>query len=246
MILTADYHTHTIYSHGKGTPQQNVIEAIAKGLKRIAISEHGPASVYGVRGERLYRLRREVDELNRRFARDIEVLMGLECNLTGFGSCDLPSDTAMFDMLLLGYHRGILPKNAFATQALLTAFKLKKADMARNTDAVLETLQQYPIDILAHPGEYIPVDIKRLARGCAKLGVVLEINAKHTVFDAHTLNQAAEEGAVFAISSDAHDPKDVGVADIPILLAEQARITDRVINFEGFSAASNLRLLKKF
>ena len=41
MIITADYHTHTNYSHGKGTPEENVLAAIEKGLRRIAISGDG-------------------------------------------------------------------------------------------------------------------------------------------------------------------------------------------------------------
>ena len=41
MIITADYHTHTNYSHGKGTPEENVLAAIEKGLRRIAISGEG-------------------------------------------------------------------------------------------------------------------------------------------------------------------------------------------------------------
>ena len=52
MIITADYHTHTNYSHGKGTPEENVLAAIEKGLRRIAISEHAGAHLfYGVRGK---------------------------------------------------------------------------------------------------------------------------------------------------------------------------------------------------
>lgn len=46
MIITADYHTHTNYSHGKGTPEENVLAAIEKGLRRIAISEHAGAHLF--------------------------------------------------------------------------------------------------------------------------------------------------------------------------------------------------------
>ena len=46
----ADYHTHTLYSHGKGTIQQNVEAAQRKGLKEIAITDHGPGHIlYGVK-----------------------------------------------------------------------------------------------------------------------------------------------------------------------------------------------------
>ena len=41
MILTADYHTHTPYSHGKNTVEENVARAKEIGLKQIAITDHG-------------------------------------------------------------------------------------------------------------------------------------------------------------------------------------------------------------
>ena len=37
-----DYHTHTTFSHGKGSIEDNVKEAVKKGLKAIAITDHGP------------------------------------------------------------------------------------------------------------------------------------------------------------------------------------------------------------
>ena len=40
MILFGDYHTHTIYTHGKSTIEENVLVAIKKGLKEVAITEH--------------------------------------------------------------------------------------------------------------------------------------------------------------------------------------------------------------
>ena len=39
-MMYGDYHTHTTYTHGKGSIEDNVKCAIAKGLKEIAISEH--------------------------------------------------------------------------------------------------------------------------------------------------------------------------------------------------------------
>ena len=49
MILTADYHTHTPYSHGKNTVAENVARAKELGLKEIAITDHGLTHiVFGV------------------------------------------------------------------------------------------------------------------------------------------------------------------------------------------------------
>ena len=41
MILTADYHTHTPYSHGKNTVLENAVAAKEKGLKQLGITDHG-------------------------------------------------------------------------------------------------------------------------------------------------------------------------------------------------------------
>ena len=38
--LVYDLHTHTTYSHGKGSVEDNVREAFNKGLEYIAISDH--------------------------------------------------------------------------------------------------------------------------------------------------------------------------------------------------------------
>ncbi|MBF1138496.1 MAG: PHP domain-containing protein [[Eubacterium] sulci] len=48
--MTFDYHTHTTFSHGTGSIEDNVKVAISKGLKALAISDHGPGHLtYGVK-----------------------------------------------------------------------------------------------------------------------------------------------------------------------------------------------------
>ena len=50
MNLTADYHTHTPYSHGKGTVEENAARAKALGMKQIGITDHGFAQLaFGLR-----------------------------------------------------------------------------------------------------------------------------------------------------------------------------------------------------
>ena len=41
MILTGDYHTHTQYSHGKNTVEENAKQAKELGLQEIGICDHG-------------------------------------------------------------------------------------------------------------------------------------------------------------------------------------------------------------
>ena len=48
--LKYDFHTHTIFSHGKGTIEQNVMRAREIGLAAIAISDHVPGHMtYGIK-----------------------------------------------------------------------------------------------------------------------------------------------------------------------------------------------------
>ncbi len=51
--LTFDYHTHTTYSDGKGTMEESVKAAVERGLKALAITDHGPGHLfYGVKRDK--------------------------------------------------------------------------------------------------------------------------------------------------------------------------------------------------
>ena len=57
MTLTGDYHTHTVYSHGKGSVFDNARRAKEIGLGEIAISDHGFAQMaFGLRRRQLPQL----------------------------------------------------------------------------------------------------------------------------------------------------------------------------------------------
>ena len=50
MAFWGDYHTHTTYSHGKGSVADNAAVASSKGLKQLAITDHGMRHIiFGVR-----------------------------------------------------------------------------------------------------------------------------------------------------------------------------------------------------
>jgi len=213
MLITADLHTHTRYSHGKGSVEENIRAAINKGLKCVAISEHASAHMfYGVRGEKLSKLRREIDALAKKYANEIEVLMGYECNLTAFGECDMPTgdERKMFDIMLLGFHKGVWPRDRFMRNALTEAFGLKKNDPIQTANSLLIAAEKHRIDILSHPCEYVQADIPTLSKGAKELGILLEINNAHLSLTIDEIKKAASYGARFIIGSDAHRPEDVG------------------------------------
>ena len=60
--LLYDLHTHTTFSHGKGSIEDNVKVAIEKGLKAIAITDHGPGHLtYGIKREAIPIMRKQID-----------------------------------------------------------------------------------------------------------------------------------------------------------------------------------------
>jgi putative hydrolase len=238
--IYADYHTHTINSHGKGTIRQNVEVAIKKGLKEIAITDHGPGHLtYGVKKGYLERMRSEINELNKEYE-NINILLGVEANLIGTnGEIDVDEkDLKFVDKLLLGFHNGAMPCNMSSAWKLYLRNYLAKilpflreSSKKINTDAMIKAIQKNKVDIVTHPGAKIDIDTKRLAIEAAKRGTALEINSSHGFLSVEYAKIAFEEGASFAIDSDAHVPENVGNFEKGIKIAEAAGIpNNKIVN----------------
>ena len=81
--IIADYHTHTMYSHGKGSIEDNVKKAIEKGLKSIAITDHGSKHfIFGVSEKKLLKQKEEIQAISKKYP-DFQLLFGVESNITG-------------------------------------------------------------------------------------------------------------------------------------------------------------------
>ena len=221
MKLFGDYHTHTTYSHGSGTIRDNVEAALKKGLKEIAICDHGPGHyLYGVKKINLPIMRREIDKLNEEYCvKGIKILLGIEANITGFdGSIDMDEDLLkLTDILLLGYHYGVTPsslKGAIGLYVINPFTKVfpigREKALEMNTNAFIKAINRYPVTFITHPGSKASVDIRELARGAHKVGTALEINSKHSELSIESIKIAMEEDVEFIVNSDAHSPNDVG------------------------------------
>jgi len=240
--IIADYHTHTRYSHGKGTIEENVLAAREKGLKKIAIADHGFQHIgFGMSLKDVWKIRKEIDRMNKIYP-DIEVLMGIEANLLGLdGEIDIPDEyIGIFDIILMGFHKGVVPFSLrdawhlFIKNGLSLFLPLDKQELRyRNTMAMIHAMDRYPIRIITHPGAKIDIDSRLLARHAAKRNVALEINASHGFMTVEYVKIALEEGASFVINSDAHDPQKVGVFDRGLEIARMAGLeAENIINAE--------------
>jgi putative hydrolase len=221
MRLFADYHTHTVFSHGTGNVDDNVGAALKAGLSEVGITDHSTANLaYGIKKGQLGRYIESIEAAKKRYGGSIEIKSGLELNLTGLaGSADIP-EGYKFDILILGFHKSALPGNVKTAWAFATGRRFGHINAI--TNAYMLAIQKRHIDIISHPGYGVPVDYGMLGRACADYGTLFEINEKHTELSAEDINAAAAEGVRFVISSDAHRPQDVGKALRALALAREA------------------------
>lgn len=259
-VITADYHTHTRYSDGKGSIEDNVLAAISKGLKKIAISDHGFNHIgIGMKMKDIDKIRSEIDRLNKHYS-SIEILLGVEANPIGLnGEIDVPDHLiSRFDLISVGYHRAVKPyalKDAwqlFFKNRLNAISRNDRHDLSKmNTLALINAMERYPVSIITHPGAKAQIDIRMLAEHAAKKNVALEINPHHNVYltrkdkvlhrviavqqispkNVEYVKIAMEEGASFVVNSDAHTPSEVGNFDVALKIAELAGVpSNRIIN----------------
>ena len=206
-----DLHTHTSYSHGHGSPRENVLAAIDRGLDKIAVSEHGPGHfTFGVRGKKLEKLNNELLSLRREFEGKIQVLRGLELNVTGFGKTDCPANRDDYDVIILGYHKSVPPFNRVALGVWAESLLKLRNDPHRSAEAILASAESCRADIISHPNLYLKVDIPYMARCCRELGVLLEVNSSRVTLSDDELQIIKKEGCGLIIGSDAHSPDRVG------------------------------------
>jgi putative hydrolase len=241
MKIIADLHTHTRYSHGKGSVLDNVSMGLSLGLKAIGITDHGPRSApwIGASAKDFMIMREEVVEVDRR-AIGIKVLAGAECNIiSAKGDLDVPeSIRGSLDLILAGLHPGILPLSGRdwwvltgANWAARLSPNLRRRARVRNTEAVVAAVYRNEIDVITHPGYHLEIDTVELARACADRNTAMEINARHDEMTIAFCRLAAREGVRFVINSDAHVPEDVGNLNRGTAVARAAGLDpERVLN----------------
>jgi putative hydrolase len=243
MRATADFHTHTIYSHGKGTIEDNVLAARERGLKTVGITDHGPGHLFiGVRGVPAFlRAKKEITVLRRKYP-DMEILFGVEANIVDTdGTIDVPvSILRQLDILLVGYHKLVRPRSIGYLKQTIGNFlagwtKRSFASLREaNTAAITAAVRRYPVDAITHPGLQIDIDTVELARTCRERGTCLEINSSYGNELAPYIQAALPTGVHFMINSDAHHPNRVGDFQKAYYLVEQLGVPrEQVVNLEG-------------
>ena len=232
-----DYHTHTVFSHGKGSIEDNVKTAIEKGLSSIAISDHGPGHLtYGVKRKNFHVMRNIIEKLNKKYS-EITVFMSVEANIVNRGNNIDVTETekTLFDFIHAGYHFGVrggyMLRNWLWSHGLGKCFE--KSLKQKNTEMMLSALHKNKIMILTHPGDKAPIDLEQIAEACESTGTLMEINPWHGHLTVDELVFCSKYDVKFVISSDAHKPEYVGSFERGLDMAFEAGIDiDRIVNVE--------------
>lgn len=218
MQFYGDYHTHTNYSDGRGSLEDNIKAAASVGLREIAISDHGFSSP-GVGALTLTKFRKQQNELPilREKYPEVSILHTIECNILNYeGKIDLPEDIRdSLDIVIAGFHLSTWPGLrdwlAFIWKGAKSKFFSPSAEQVkRNTAALVNTVKNNALDILVHPNSVLQTNIKDVAQACADYGTLFEINIKHLDSLEPVLEDILSTKVGLIVNSDAHSPKHIG------------------------------------
>lgn len=223
MKMEADLHIHTTASgHGYSTIKENVEAASEKGLKTIAITDHGlkmPGAPHWYHFTNLISLPRVMQ--------GVEVLRGVEANiLDSEGNIDMPEAviSEYLDIVLAGFHDG----TGYAGTT-----------MEENTEAMVAAIKNPHVHVITHPGNpKFPVDLETVVRAAKDCNKALELNnSSFTVRPgsfpvcSQIAKLAKKYNILVSINSDAHICYNVGENAKAVALASKEGIRkSQIIN----------------
>ncbi len=242
MQLTADFHTHTPYSHGKNTVFENAQRAKEMGLSAVAITEHGFSHVFfGIRRRQVDSLIAECKAAEEQL--NIPVLVGIESNIRSIaGGVDLTeADYEKFDIFLAGIHDVIkyehLSDCKIGWGNLLRwrfGMKEKPSLVKASTEAYINAVKNHPIDVLTHLNFRVRSDAVEVAKCCRDYGTYLELSGKKAHLSDEELDRVVQTGVRFVVNSDAHSVDRIG--DVARAFEQIERVgvpLDRIDNIDG-------------
>ena len=161
MRYPIDLHIHTSANpHAYSTLEENINRALQKGMKVIAITNHGPALQDSPHWWSLVNMR-VIPE----YVDDLRILKGVETNILDVqGSFDINQRVySIMDIILCGLHPVV--------QYGITN------DREKNTTAVINIMKKQKVDIMVHLGNpEFPLDYESVIKEAKELNVAIEIN----------------------------------------------------------------------
>lgn len=220
MKFLLDTHCHTIASgHAYSTITEIAETAFEKGLKLIAMTDHGPAMPGGPHIFHIGNQRIMPD-----YIKGVRVLKGVEANIMDFeGGLDLrESYLKNLDIVIASFHDVCIAPGS----------------VEENTRALVEAMKNPYVDIIAHPGNpYYPIDIDKFIQCAFDTGTLIEINNSSFIGSRkgsaencrRIAEKAKEKGVRLVAGSDCHISFDVGKFNKVEEIFEEIGISEELV-----------------
>lgn len=224
MQILADLHTHTVAStHAYSTVSELAESARARGVKLLAVTDHGPAAPDS---PHIYHFRNY--KVLPRVLRGVTLLTGVEANILGpDGNIDMEEpELSHCEWVVASYHLGVV-----SFERTVRAV----------TNGYLRLCENPFVDVIGHPiTNDFPVDFRALADACAKTGKFLEINESSLRYKPGAWENALEmlrcckdSKTSVTVSTDAHFCEQVGRTPLAErLLSEAAFPEDLIVSLD--------------
>ncbi|MCG6566389.1 PHP domain-containing protein [Tessaracoccus sp. ZS01] len=226
MELRGDLHTHTTWSDGGAGLAEMTAVAEALGHEYLAITDHSPRLkvARGLSRERLLAQWDEIDEIQEQ--REIRILKGIEVDVLSDGALDQGPDLlARLDVVVASVHSRLDDDEATMTRRMIAAVANPHTTVLghctgrkRRSDGSWRGESRFDADLVF--------------AACEMFGVAIEINSRPDRADPRLelLELANDIGCLFAISTDAHAPDQLGYLPLGATRATEAGIhPDRII-----------------
>ncbi|MEO6912419.1 MAG: PHP domain-containing protein, partial [Candidatus Baltobacteraceae bacterium] len=221
--LRGDFHMHCTWSDGRGSLEEMIAAAAARGYEYHSISDHsqGRGPKYGMTPQGLREQRERVREIGQRFK--IRTLCSSEVDILPDGSLDFSDEQlASLDIVVASVH---------------SAMNLSEDEMTRR---LIRACENPYVAIIGHPtGRMIgsfagyAFDYDAVFAAAARTGTALEIDGQALRLDlpSELARRACAMGVTFSVDSDAHDPNQLANVELAISQARRAGLTkEHVLN----------------
>ncbi|HYZ11825.1 MAG TPA: DNA polymerase/3'-5' exonuclease PolX [Actinomycetota bacterium] len=214
--IRGDLHTHTDLTDGVAPLEEMVSAARARKLTYYAVTDHAELLyMQRMTKEKMLAQRRRLEEL--RGDGTMVLLHGTELNIQPDGTVDWDEEFLNgFDVCVASVH---------------SHFNQSKDEM---TWRIIRALEHPCVNILGHPsarqiGRRAPIDfdVEEVFRAAARTGTALEINSFPDRLDLgdELVAWAREQGALFAVDTDAHSPIHLSNVRFGVATAQRGWVT---------------------
>lgn len=225
MRYPIDLHIHTnVNPHAYSTLEENIRSAQEKGMRVIAITNHGPALQDSPHWWSLVNMR-----VMPEYVGDLRVLKGVETNIIDEnGNFDINQRIYdVMDIILCGLHT----VEAYGDPS----------DIIKNTRAVINMIRSQKIDIMVHLGNpQFPLEYELVVQEAVKAGVAIEINnssLKNSRKGSRPnckkiLELCKKYEAMISLGTDSHISYDIGeFKEAQLLIEEVGYPVESIINY---------------